>query len=146
MEQEKQQATSYKEEELIVFQEGLFGFEEYRKFLPVAAEENSDSMLYLQSVEEDHLCFLAMNPFLLKDDYTPQLSETDRKALKAEKEEDLSYYVLCVIKEPAEESTVNLKCPLVVNAISRQARQVVLETEEYGLRHKLKEFSDKEGA
>lgn len=146
MEQEKQQDTSYNEQDLIVFQEGLFGFEEYRKYLPISAEENSDSVLYLQSIEEEHLCFLAMNPFLLKDDYAPQLSEADRKALKAEKDEDLSYYVLCVIKEPAEESTVNLKCPLVVNAISRQARQVVLESEEYQLRHKLKEFSDKEGA
>lgn len=146
MEQGKQQETSYKEEDLIVFQEGLFGFEEYRKFLPISAEENSDSMLYLQSVEEDHLCFLAMNPFFLKSDYEPRLSEADKKALNAEKEEDLSYYVLCVIKEPAEESTVNLKCPLVVNAISREARQVVLDSGEYGLRHKLIEFSDKEGA
>ena len=67
MEQEKQQDTSYKEQDLIIFQEGLFGFEEYRKFLPVSAEENSDSVIYLQSVEEEHLCFLAMNPFLLKN-------------------------------------------------------------------------------
>lgn len=146
MEQEKQQETSYEEQDLIIFQEGLFGFEEYRKFLPVSAEENSDSVIYLQSVEEEHLCFLAMNPFLLKDDYSPQLPEADRKALNPDKEEDLSYYVLCVLKEPAEESTVNLKCPLVVNAITRQARQVVLDSDQYDLRHTLKEFSDKEGA
>lgn len=146
MEQEKQQEASYKEQDLIVFQEGLFGFENCKKFLPLSMEEGSDSVLYLQSTEEEHLCFLAMNPFLLKDDYSPRLSEVDRKALKAENEEDLSYYVLCVIKDPAEESTVNLKCPVVVNAITRQARQVVLDSEEYSLRHMLKEFSDKEGA
>lgn len=146
MEQEKQQELFFSEEDFIIFQEGLFGFEEYKKFLPFAAEEGNDSMLYLQSADEEHLSFLAMDPFLLKEEYSPVLSEADRKALQAEDEEALSYYVLCVIKEPPEESTVNLKCPVVINFRTRQARQVILDSQEYGLRHMLKEFSDKEGA
>lgn len=146
MEQEKQQELFFSEEDFIIFQEGLFGFEEYKKFLPFAAEEGNDSMLYLQSVDEEHLSFLAMDPFLLKEGYSPILPEADRKALQAEDEEALSYYVLCVIKEPPEESTVNLKCPVVINFRTRQARQVILDSQDYGLRHMLKEFSDKEGA
>lgn len=143
---EKQQDIALDEKDFIVFPEGLFGFETYKKFLPFSVDENSDSMLYLQSMEEEHLSFLVMNPFLLKEDYCPILAEADKEVLKAEKEEDLSYYVLCVIKEPPEESTVNLKCPIVVNALTREARQVVLDSAEYGMRHKLGEFSGKEGA
>lgn len=146
MEQEKQQELSFSDEDFIVFQEGLFGFEEYKQFLPYAAEEGNDSILYLQSVDEEQLSFLVMNPFLLKESYSPILPEADRKALRAEKDEDLSYYVLCVIKEPPEESTVNLKCPVVINFQTREARQVILDSQDYGLRHMLKEFSDKEGA
>ena len=139
----------FEEKDLILFEEGLFGFEEYKRFLPLAIDEEEDgdnAMLYLQSVEEEHLSFLVMDPFLLKADYHPVLSEMDRNALQAEKEEDLLYYVLCVIKNPPEKSTVNLKCPVVINLSTRQARQVVLEEKEYGMRHTLEEFADKEGS
>ncbi len=146
MEQEKKQELFFSEEDFIVFRDGLFGFEAYKKFLPFAAEEGDDSMIYLQSADDEQLSFLMMNPFLLKEGYAPVLSKADLKALGADEEDILSYYVLCVIKEPPEESTVNLKCPIVINFQTREARQVILDSQEYGLRHMLKEFSDKEGA
>lgn len=143
---QQQQETAFDEKELITFKDGLFGFEEYKTFLPIATEEDSDSVIYLQSTEEEHLSFLLMNPFRLTEQYSPVLSAEDKRALGTENEEDLSYYVLCVIKEPLEDSTINLKCPIVVNALTRQARQVILESDEYGMRHRLETFSDKEGA
>lgn len=143
---QQQQETAFDEKELITFKDGLFGFEEYKTFLPIATEEDSDSVIYLQSTEEEHLSFLLMNPFRLTEQYAPVLSAEDKRALGTENEEDLSYYVLCVIKEPLEDSTINLKCPIVVNALTRQARQVILESDEYGMRHRLETFSDKEGA
>ena len=38
----------------------------------------------------------------------------------------LCYYVLCVVREPVQESTLNFKCPVVVNPDSRRAIQVIL--------------------
>lgn len=148
MADEKQQEIVYEEKDLILFEEGIFGFEEYKKFLLLAIEDNDNGdMLYLQSVDEIHLSFLLINPFLLKADYEPMLPDADMKALAVENAaEDLAYYTLCVIKETPEDSTVNLKCPVVVNVKNRQARQVILDDSAYGLRHKLSEFADKEGA
>lgn len=146
MEYDNRQAAPDGEDMRIIFPEGLFGFEEYHTFIPFSIEEDNEAMFFLQSEEEAHLSFIIMDPFLLKADYCPHLSDADKKALGVSEEEELSYYVLCVTKEPAEESTVNLKCPIVINAATRQARQVVLDAEEYGLRHPLKEFSSKEGA
>ena len=150
MEQKLKSGFSFNEDDLITFQEGLFGFEEFKRFLPVSVEENSDAVLSLQSVEDENLSFIIMNPFLLKEDYIPQLSEADKKALGVADDEELAYYVLCVARTPSEESTVNLKCPVVVNPNTRQARQVILEKGAYGFRHTLKELSeeymDKEGA
>jgi len=85
-----------------------------------------------------------MNPFMLKEDYNPVLSKEDYNMLGTSDEKDLSYYVFCVIANAAEESTVNLKCPIVVNHVTRQARQVILNSEEYGFRHLLKEFEKEE--
>jgi len=149
MSEEKQQdMIQYEEKDLIHFEDGLFGFEEYKKFVPLAVDEEDDSgaMIYLQSVDEEQLSFLMMNPFLLMEEYDPKLSRDDNKALDIKKEEDMACYVICVIKDTPEESTVNLRCPVVINVLTRQARQVILDTDQYGLRHMLKEFSDKEGA
>lgn len=44
----------------------------------------------------------------------------------------LCYYVLCVVREPVQESTLNFKCPVVVNPDSRRAIQVILESDGSG--------------
>lgn len=132
------------ESQYIEFKEGIFGFEEEKKFLPVMLEDGSDAVLYLQSVANQELSFIVMNPFMLKEDYNPVLSEEDYKKLGTANEKDLSYYVFCVIANEAKESTVNLRCPIVVNHATRQARQVILSSEEYGFRHLLKEFEKEE--
>lgn len=128
----------------IEFKEGIFGFEEEKKFLPVMFEDGSDAVLYLQSIRNEKLSFVVMNPFMLKEDYNPVLSEEDYKKLGTSDEKDLSYYVFCVIANVAEESTVNLRCPIVVNHVTRQAVQVILGSDEYGFRHPLKEFEKEE--
>lgn len=130
--------------EYIEFEEGIFGFEQEKRFLPVALEEGSDAILHLQSAENEDLSFIVMNPFMLKEDYNPVLGKEDYEKLGTSEEENLSYYVFCVIGKTVEESKVNLKCPIVVNNITRQARQVILNTDEYGFRHKLKEFEKEE--
>ena len=55
----------------IEFKEGIFGFEEEKKFLPVMFEDGSDAVLYLQSIRNEKLSFVVMNPFMLKVDYNP---------------------------------------------------------------------------
>ena len=86
-----------KEMEYIEFEEGIFGFESQKKFIPIMLEEDSDAVLYLQSLEDEELSFVIMNPFMLKEDYDPVLSEEDYKALGTSNVGDLSYYVFCVV-------------------------------------------------
>ncbi len=124
----------------IEFPDGIFGFEDEKQFIPIMVEEGSDAVLYLQSVKNENLAFIVMNPFLLKEDYHPVLSEEDFRRLGAPSHDELSYYCLCVVGSTVEKSTVNLKCPIVVNAITRVGRQVILDSEEYGFRHLLQEF------
>ncbi len=144
MENENTKQSVSEESQYIEFEEGIFGFEEEKKVLPVMLEDGSDAILYLQSVENQELSFIVMNPFMLKEDYNPVLSEEDYKKLGTSDEKDLSYYVFCVLANAAKESTVNLRCPIVVNHVTRQARQVILSSEEYGFRHLLKEFEKEE--
>ena len=60
-------------------------------------------------------------------------------------DETISFYVIGVIRDSIEESTVNLKAPLVVNTLNHKAKQVILEQPEYTFRHALGDTISKEG-
>lgn len=135
----------YAPEDVLTFPNGLFGFEEERAFLLLPFDGGEGALLCFQSVSTPALAFVAMNPFGLKSDYAPVLDEPTLKAMGAAHSEDLCYYVLCVVKNPVSESTVNLKCPVVINDQTRVARQVILESGSYEMRHLLSEFG-REGA
>lgn len=136
--------VTYERHELIHFVESIIGFAGYKDYLPLPFDADSDQMLLLQSTEEPGISFILMNPFLLKEDYHPTVSEEMQKLLKCQEDEHLSFYVIAVIREPFTESTVNLKCPIVVNTKNRLAMQVILENSDYSLRHPLSSFTGKE--
>lgn len=135
---------SYEQGDVVYIEGGLFGFEEFTRFLPIPFQEEDDSVLSLQSLEDPELSFILMNPFTLFSDYNPKLSDGELASLSTENEEDLSFYVISVIRDTAAESTVNLKAPVVINAPARTGRQIILSQPEYTFRHPLSDFQNKE--
>lgn len=133
----------YETKDILSFREGLFGFEEEQQFLLLPFADSDATLLCLQSLTTASLAFVVMNPFSLKSDYAPILRAEELQALAVTQSEDLCYYVLCVVRQPVSESTVNLKCPLVINDESRVCMQVILEMPEYEMRHPLSEFGAK---
>lgn len=138
--------VEYDEDDLITFPVGLVGFEEEHDYLLLPFEGSAGNLLCLQSTSTPALAFVVMNPFSLKPDYSPDLRPQELKALGASESHTLSYYVLCVVKNPVSDSTVNLKCPVSINPETRVAQQVILETDLYEMRHPLAEFGRSEEA
>lgn len=126
--------VSYEKKDLIFLPEGLFGFESYKNFLPIPFDKNNDTLLSLQSTDDESLSFILMNPFVFFPDYCPELSQKDKKDLALHSEEELSYYVICVLNDSLSHSTANLKAPLAVNAITRTGKQVILDSADYSFK------------
>lgn len=135
----------YDEEDVLHFPNGLFGFEEEREFLLLPFAGSGGNLLSLQSVHTPGLAFVVLNPLSLCPDYDPQLQEEELEDLDVAHSYELGYYVLCVVKNPISQSTVNLQCPVAINPRTRQARQVILEGGRYEMRHPLQEFDRREG-
>ena len=95
----------------------------------------------MQSAQTPGLAFVAVNPFHFKPDYAPARTDEELQALGVQRSEELCFYVLCAVKEPVGESTLNLRCPVAVNDQSQEAMQVILETGVYHMHHKLGELS-----
>ncbi len=131
----------YDPEDMLYFPDGLYGFEEEKAFLLLPFEGSMGNLLCLQSVVTPGLAFVALNPFSLDPSYGPVLQEGELTAMGVSVSQDLCFYTLCVVREPIAQSTVNLKCPLVINEDSRRGMQVILDTPQYEMRHLLSDFA-----
>ena len=129
---------AYEKDELLTFPKGLYGFEDEQSFLLLPFAENG-TLFSLQSVKTPQLSFILMDPFSLDGGYAPVLQEEELRFLNVERSEDLFYYVMCVVKEPVAESTVNMRCPIAINDDGK-ALQVILENASWHMRHQLQEF------
>lgn len=118
---------TYDPKDILLAPAGLFGFEELTKYLLIHFKENENTLLCLQSLEEEGLAFVLTSPFFVLPEYNPELSADDMKALKLTEDSDVTFYSICVIHEKLEDSTVNLRCPLVINHATRAMRQVILD-------------------
>lgn len=127
-------------QDIITFEGAIFGFEEYREFVFLFQEDVSEHFVWLQSTQEPDLCFILVDPALVAADYRPDIPQDAARLLGPG---EYMCWVTTVIKERFEDSTVNLRSPIVVNPATRKAAQVILE-EEYPLQHPL--LSRKEGA
>lgn len=136
----------YDQDDIVTFPVGMFGFEEEHEFLLIPFEGSCETLLSLQSLQTPALAFTVMTPFSLLPDYSPELQPSELKALGVSENGELGYYVLCAVKNPVADSTVNLKCPIAINVDTRMARQVILETDRYEMRHPLSQFGDGKGA
>ncbi len=132
----------YEKEDVLTFPKGLFGFEEEREFLllPFSGE---GTLFSLQSLRTPALAFVTVDPFTVKADYAPVLQPEELKEMGVEDSHELFFYTLCAVKDPVARSTLNLRCPIAIND-NRQAMQVILEDERYGMRHLLSDVERRE--
>ena len=124
------------------FSDGLFGFEQEKEFVLLSFSEEEDFLLCLQSVTTPFLAFTVLNPFMVMPEYRPTLPQEELQRLGVDKSEDLCYYVLCRVENPVSKITVNMRCPVVLNDQTRQARQVILD--EYEMRCTLSSLGKKD--
>ena len=133
----------YTKEELLTFQKGLFGFEDEQSFLLLPFSD-AGTLFSLQSVKTPELAFTLMHPFSLDPAYAPVLSAEELKSLGVEQSEDLYYYVMCTVREPVGESTVNMKCPVAIDPDTRHGLQAILGGDAWQMRHRLADFEKRE--
>ncbi len=133
--------VSIAKDSILTFEKGIPGFEDFKRYVLINFELGSDDLMCLQSLDEKELAFVLVNPFNLKADYAPSLTEEDVDELGiTDSTEGVFCYAICSIKDNINENTVNLKSPIVVNPDTMRAKQIVLDSNEYAVRHEFKQF------
>ncbi len=124
------------EKEKIIFENGIPGFPEEEEFfiLPVGDDE---VFLTLQSAKSQELAFIIINPFHYFPQYDFELDQQVIEKLEIEAPEDILVLNIITIHDPFEQSTANLRAPLIINKKRNHGKQVVLNNEHFTTRHKI---------
>lgn len=122
--------------QIIDFEHGIPGFEDEKQFvlLPI---ENNDVFFVLQSLKTAELAFIITNPYTVTTNYSFELEEATVHALQIQDDKEVAIFSIVSLKETMEKSTINLKAPIVLNTTSNKAKQVILNNENFAIRHLL---------
>ncbi len=127
------------DDKVIVFDEGLFGFEEYKKFALIFNNEAKErpAISWLQSVDEQALALPVMIPTVVKPDYNPVVEDDALETLGDWNEDNISVLVTVTVPEDLKNMTTNLKAPIIINTDTMKGVQTVVENQDYEIRFKI---------
>lgn len=124
------------ENKMITFENGIIGFPDLKEFFIIRDEEKgSNAISWLQSKEETSLAIPVMNPLVIMEEYNPVIEDELLKPLGEISEENIMALVTVRVPANIEEISVNLKAPVVINADTRRACQLILDDEKYPVRY-----------
>jgi len=127
------------ENQVLIFENGIPGFNKLRKFALVT-RESDDPIQWLVSLEDELIALPVVNPWLVCIDYSLNLSKNDIEELQIESQTDLKILsILTIPKENPGETTINLLAPIVINLKNNKAKQVIQEESPYMVRHLVKD-------
>lgn len=124
-------------EQVLIFPEGLLGFESQKEYALLPAP-NNQYFYWLQSTTVKELAFLVVDPFVFFPRYGVDLDKETLQHLKISEQKQVAILTIVTIpKADVKQATTNLVGPLVLNLKERLGAQIVLEGNQYTTKHQL---------
>ena len=130
------------ESKILVFEEGLPGLDEEKKFA-LLSNEDSKPVGWLQSLDHREISLPVMDPFLVCPDYSFDISQDDADALEIEEIKDVYILNILVIPKNINAMTINLSAPVIINVVNGKSRQIILDDRKYRVRVPVSELISK---
>jgi flagellar assembly factor FliW len=113
----------------------LPGFPELTRFVLVRLGDADEATMYeLRSIEQPEVRFLVAVPTAFFPDYSFELDEAACAELGLTEPEEALVLALLTIGDDAASTTANLLAPVVINARTRTAAQVILSGTDWPVR------------
>jgi flagellar assembly factor FliW len=103
-------------ETIIMFPEGIPGFEEQKRY-KFFHQENNEIIYWLQSLDDEYLTFSVATPSSFNINYSFILTDKEQALLKLENQEDLLILILLHTEEGSDKPTIkgSIKSPILIN-------------------------------
>ena len=120
------------DEKIITFPKGIIGFPDLTEFALVHdSEKGTDTIHWLQSIQEPAFAMPVMDPLIVYPEYNPEVDDELLSHLGKLDPEEILVLVTVTVPKDLTKMSVNLKGPIVVNAAERKAVQVIVDGDEY---------------
>lgn len=116
------------------FEKGLLGLELYKNFVLKDIDE-VDSFKLLQCKEEPDIGLILVSPFDIEKEYEFEISDVIEKQIDAETINDLLIFTTVNVNSDPTKMTTNLRAPIIINTVSKKGIQVILNNEQYKIKH-----------
>ena len=125
------------DDKIIEFPMGIIGFENLKKFALIydSEKEKRSKISWLQSMEEPLMVLPVINPIDITEEYTPIIEDGLTKTIGDPADADILILVTMSIPSDITKMTANLKAPIIINTVNRQAMQVIAENEDYLIKY-----------
>ena len=124
------------EDSLLVFPEGVLGFEESRRFILLDIPDN-EMFRVLQDVDHEFVSFIVTDPWGFKSDYDLDIPDNELLKINIRKKEQIAVMNIVTLSDIFEKSTINLLAPILLNAENGLGRQYVLNNVSYSTKYPL---------
>lgn len=122
------------ENKVIIFDEGIPGFENLKRFLYMIDKDENSPFCWLQSIEDTDIVFTLLDIYMIMQDYNPIVSKELIEDIGTFDKGDLLIYTIVNIPDDIKNISVNLKAPIVINMNNNKAKQIISTNEEYEIR------------
>ncbi len=127
----------FDDEDIVTFEDGIIGFTECQRFVLVNNKPDGP-FRWLQSIDQPALAFLVVDPAEYKSDYAPDMTEDVAQDLGLTEETPRMVFTTVAIPPGNPQGmTINLTAPIIINAVTKAAAQVVLEDAAYTMKHRV---------
>ncbi|MCL2252839.1 MAG: flagellar assembly protein FliW [Lachnospiraceae bacterium] len=120
------------EQKIINFPAGIIGFPDLNDFALVHDDEKgAGNVHWLQSLQETGFAMPVMDPLIVVPDYNPVIDDDLFGPIGNLVDNEMLILVTLTVPKDIKTMSVNLKGPIIVNAVTRKACQVILEDKQY---------------
>ena len=121
------------EKQKVTFPNGLFGFEAIKEYVLLDAEQ--EPFYWLQSLNEEHIAFILINPFLFRPDYEMNIENEELLPIGITDPNKAMIFSIVTIPMDNSGMTANLQGPIIINRDNHEAIQVVLTDSRWKTKH-----------
>lgn len=125
------------DDKIIRFESGILGFPDLKDFTLIynLDKGNDAGIKWLQSIQEPGFALPVMNPELVMPGYEPRFPQELLAPLGDVETEDILMLVTVTVPKDITKTTVNLRAPIIINANTCKAVQLINDDENYSIKH-----------
>lgn len=119
---------------------GILGFEDAKRYTLLSPLGEDTFPMWLQSVDGTSPCFVVYDPMHIYSNYSFEITDEEQALLKIDEDTPYRCLTVAIVPDDYKKTTINLRCPIVLNTRDNIAAQVILE--DYDFKYPV--YSDEE--